>query len=44
MKSKRHSPAEISAKLEQAAAFAAAGKVQSDIARALGVSIMTLHR
>jgi putative transposase len=44
MKSKRHSPAEISAKLEQAQALAAAGKLQSEIATALGVSIMTLHR
>ena len=44
MKSKRHSPAEISAKLEQAQALAADGKLQSEIAKALGVSIMTLHR
>jgi putative transposase len=44
MKSKRHSPAEISAKLERAEAFASTGKVQSEIAKALGVSIMTLHR
>ena len=44
MKSKRHSAAEISAKLEQAQALAAAGKLQSEIAKALGVSIMTLHR
>jgi putative transposase len=44
MKSRRHSPAEISAKLERAAALAADGKVQSDIAKMLGVSVMTLHR
>jgi putative transposase len=44
MKSKRHSAAEISAKLEQAEALASAGKLQSQIATALGVSIMTLHR
>ena len=44
MKSRRHSSAEISAKLEQAEALAADGKVQSEIARALGVSVMTLHR
>jgi putative transposase len=44
MKSKRHSPAEISAKLQQAGTLAAAGKLQSEIATALGVSIMTLHR
>ena len=44
MKSKRHSAAEISAKLGQAQALAASGKLQSEIAKALGVSIMTLHR
>jgi IS30 family transposase len=44
MKSKRHSRAEISAKLEQAGLLAAAGKAQSEIAKALGVSVMTLHR
>jgi putative transposase len=44
MKSKRHSHAEISAKLEQAGLLAAAGKAQSEIAKALGVSVMTLHR
>jgi putative transposase len=44
MKSKRHSRAEISAKLEEAGMLAAAGKAQSEIAKALGVSVMTLHR
>ena len=44
MKSKRHSPGEITAKLQQAETLAAAGKLQSEIAKALGVSIMTLHR
>jgi len=44
MKSKRHSRAEISAKLEQAGMLAAGGKVQIEIARALGISVMTLHR
>jgi putative transposase len=44
MKARRHSPAEISAKLEQADALAANGRVQSEIAKALGVSVMTLHR
>jgi transposase-like protein len=44
MKSKRHSHAEISDKLEQARLLAAAGKAQSEIAKALGVSVMTLHR
>jgi putative transposase len=44
LKVKRHSPAEVSAKLAQAARLAVAGKRQSEIATALGVSIMTLHR
>jgi putative transposase len=44
MKARRHSPAEISAKLEQAEALAAEGRVQSEIAKTLGVSVMTLHR
>jgi putative transposase len=44
MKSKRHSRAEISAKLEQAGLLSAAGKAQGEIAKALGVSVMTLHR
>ena len=44
MKARRHSPAEISAKLEQAEALAANGRVQSEIAKTLGVSVMTLHR
>jgi putative transposase len=44
MKSRRHSPVEIAAKLEQAEALAADGQAQSEIAKALGVSVMTLHR
>src|SRR5882672_4058602 len=44
MRHKRHSPAEISAKLEQAGELARAGKLQSEIANALGVSVMTFHR
>jgi putative transposase len=44
MKPRRHSPDEIAAKLEQAEALAADGKVQSEIAKVLGVSVMTLHR
>ena|SRR6266508_6326063 len=43
-KNKRHSREEIAAKLAQARDLAAQGKLQSDIARALGVSVMTLHR
>jgi putative transposase len=41
---KRHSQAEISAKLAEAGELASQGKLQSDIANALGVSVMTLHR
>jgi putative transposase len=41
---KRHSPAEIVAKLNQADEWAQAGRTQGDIARALEVSVMTFHR
>jgi transposase-like protein len=41
---KRHSDAEITAKLSQAELLAKGGSTQSDIARVLGVSIMTFHR
>jgi transposase-like protein len=41
---KRHSPTEIAAKLRQANDLAAEGKLQPEIARAIGVSVMTLHR
>jgi putative transposase len=41
---KRHSPAEIEPKLEKANALAANGHTQVDIARVLGISVMTLHR
>ena len=43
-KSKRHSQAEIAAKLAEADDLERQGKLQSDIASALGVSVMTLHR
>jgi len=43
-KKKRYSRAEIATKLAQANDFARQGKLQSDIARTLGVSVMTLHR
>ncbi len=43
-KNKRHSRVEIAAKLAQASDLATQGKLQSEIARALGVSVMTLHR
>jgi transposase len=44
MKRKRHSAREIVAKLRQADEMAAKGMLQSDIARSLGVSVMTYHR
>jgi putative transposase len=40
----KHSKAEIGAKLAQADELATQGKLQSEIARTLGVSVMTLHR
>jgi putative transposase len=43
-KKKRHSRAEIATKLVQANELATQGKLQSEIARTLGVSVMTLHR
>jgi len=41
---KKHTDAEIASKLAQAQRMAAEGKLQADIANALGVSVMTLHR
>jgi len=43
-KKKRHSAAEVAAKLGQADALAAEGRTQSEIAKALGITVMTLHR
>ncbi len=43
-KKKRHSEAEVAAKLGQAEALAAEGRTQSEIAKALGITVMTLHR
>ena len=43
-KKKRHSRAEIATKLAQANELATQGKLQSEIARTLGVSVVTLHR
>jgi putative transposase len=43
-KKKKHSRAEIATKLAQANDLATQGKLQSEIARTLGVSVMTLHR
>jgi putative transposase len=44
MRKKKHTNSEIAAKLAQANDMASQGKLQSEIARALGVSVMTLHR
>jgi transposase-like protein len=43
-KKKRHSRVEVASKLAQANDLATQGKLQSEIARTLGVSVMTLHR
>jgi putative transposase len=43
-KKKRHSRAEIATKLAQANELVTQGKLQSEIAHTLGVSVMTLHR
>jgi putative transposase len=43
-KKKRHSRVEIASKLTQANDLTTQGKLQSEIARTLGVSVMTLHR
>ena len=44
MKKQRHTEAEITAKLEQADGMSAQGELRGDIAKALGVSIVTYHR
>jgi putative transposase len=41
---KKHSRTEIAVKLVQANNLAGQGKLMSEIARTLGVSVMTLHR
>jgi putative transposase len=41
---KRHAAAEIAAKLREADALAAKGQTQADIAKVLGISVMTFHR
>ena len=43
-KKKNHSTVEIASKLAQANDLATQGKLQSEIVRTLGVSVMTLHR
>jgi len=44
MVGRRHTKAEITAKLAQAYELAAKGKTQREISRVIGVSIMTYHR
>jgi len=44
MKKQRHTEAEVATKLEEADALIAEGKINRDIAKALGVSVMTYHR
>ncbi|MGA2127523.1 MAG: transposase [Xanthobacteraceae bacterium] len=44
MTRKRHSPEEIAGKLRQAHELTESGRRQGEIARALGVSVMTYHR
>jgi len=44
MKKKRHTPEEIAGKLRHADEMVAHGKLHSEVAKALGVSIMTYHR
>ena len=41
---KRHSRVEVATKLAHANDLARQGKLQTEIARTLGVSVMTLHR
>jgi putative transposase len=41
---KRHTEAEITAKLAEADALVAEGRTQEAIAQALGISVMTFHR
>jgi putative transposase len=43
-KKKRHTSAEITTKLDEAATLGAQGRNQREIAQALGVSVMTFHR
>jgi putative transposase len=41
---KRHTPTEIAAKLATAEALQASGMRQQEVARSLGISVMTFHR
>lgn len=44
MNQRRHSPAEISTKLNEATLLMQSGKSQAETAKALGISVMTFHR
>ena len=44
MKQHRHTLEEIAAKLDEADAMSARGTLHGDIAKALGISVMTYHR
>jgi putative transposase len=44
MRKKRHTPEEIAAKLRHADEMVSQGKLHSEVAKSLGVSIMTYHR
>jgi putative transposase len=44
MKKKRHTPEEIAAKLRQADEMVEHGRLHSEVAKTLGVSVMTYHR
>jgi putative transposase len=44
MTRKRHSEREVAEKLQQASSLAAQGKTQPEIAKVLGISVMTYHR
>ena len=44
MKQHRHTVEEIAAKLEEADALSARGRLHGDVAKALGISVMTYHR
>lgn len=40
----RYTPAEITRKLKEGATLTAEGRTQKDVARALGISVMSYHR
>jgi len=40
----RHTPREVAAKLQEADTMHSEGKLHSEIARSLGISVMTYHR